>query len=151
MAPDWKPRSDEELDREIEEARRHTRLADEGEPRAASARYDRETGRVEIELKDGCLFAFPVELAEGLSGAAPDQLETVEVVGGGYALHWDELDVHFTVPGLLAGRLGSGVWMREHARRAGSVTSEAKARAARRNGLKGGRPPGSGKKRKPAP
>lgn len=32
--------------------------------------------------------------------------------------------------------------------RAGSATSEAKARAARRKGLKGGRPPGSGKKRK---
>jgi hypothetical protein len=79
---------------------------------------------------------------------SPAELERVEVAGEGYALHWDDLDVHFTVEGLLAGRLGSHLWMRQHARRAGSVRSKAKAAAARRNGMKGGRPKGSGGKRK---
>lgn len=148
MAREWRPWSDEELDRQIEEARLHSKLADPSQPRVESVRYDRESGRIEIELKDGCMFAFPAELAQGLGDAAPDQLEQVEIVGDGYALHWGELDADLTVAGLLAGHLGSRVWMREHARRAGSVTSEAKARAARRNGLKGGRPPGSGKGRK---
>lgn len=146
MARKWKSLSDGELDRQIEEARRHSMIADDTEPRAVSARYDRPSGRVEIELRDGCLFAFPAEETQGLRGATPEQLEKLEIAGEGYALHWEDLDVHYTVPGLLAGRLGSKVWMREHARRAGSVTSEAKARAARQNGLKGGRPRGSGKK-----
>jgi len=146
MAPNWKPLSNRELDRQIEEARRHSEIADPGEPRAVSARYDAARGRVELELKDGCLFAFPADMAEGLRGASPAALAKLELVGDGYALHWEDLDVHFTVPGLLAGRLGSRVWMREHARRAGSTTSEAKAEAARRNGMRGGRPPRSGKK-----
>lgn len=146
MTRNWTALTDAELSRQIGEARRNSRIADPGEPRALGARYDRATGRIEIELNDRCLFAFPVDTAEGLCGAPPAELERIEIVGDGYALHWESLDVHFTVAGLLAGRLGSRVWMREHARRAGSVSSVAKARAARRNGLKGGRPRGSGKK-----
>jgi len=146
MARNRTPLTDEALSRQIEEARRNSKIADPGEPRALSARYDRATGRIEIELHDRCLFAFPVDTAERLRGAPPAELERIEIVGDGYALHWETLDVHFTVAGLLAGRLGSRVWMREHARRAGSVSTVAKARAARRNGLKGGRPRGSGKK-----
>jgi hypothetical protein len=91
-------------------------------------------------LKDGWMFAFPTRSMQGLRGVSPDRLANVEVAGDGYALHWDDLDVQFTVLGLLAGRLGSRLWMREHARKAGSVKSVAKARAARRNGRKGGRP-----------
>lgn len=147
MERKWTPLSDAELDRQIEEARRHSKIADDSEPRAASARYNRRTGRIEIELKDGCMFAFPAAAAQGLSNGTVEQLENVEVIGGGYALHWEELDADYTVPGLLAGRLGSRVWMREHARKAGSVTSVAKAEAARKNGLKGGRPRGSASKK----
>ena len=33
------------------------------EPRAAAARHDRETGRVAVELENGCTCIFPVELA----------------------------------------------------------------------------------------
>jgi hypothetical protein len=135
----WTPATDAELDRQIEVARERSEIA-AAEPRATSARYDARTGRIEIELSDGCLFAFPAREAQGLEGATARQLARVEVIGDGYALHWEELDVDYTVPGLLAGRLGSRLWMREHARRAGSVTSEAKARAARANGAKGGRP-----------
>lgn len=148
MARRWTASTDAELDQQIAEARRHSKIADDHEPHAARARYDRKTDRIEVELKDGWMFAFPVNSAQGLRGASPDLLAKIDVAGDGYALHWDELDVHFTVPGLLAGRLGSRIWMREHARRAGSVRSEAKTRAARRNGGKGGRPP-SRKKAKP--
>jgi hypothetical protein len=41
---------------------------------------------------------------------------------------------------LLHGVYGGKKWMSELARRAGAATSEAKARAARINGAKGGRP-----------
>lgn len=141
MARNWPSPTDAELNLQIREARRHSRIASRAEPRAESVRYNRLTGRVEVELKDGWMFAFPTRAIQGLRRISPDRLAKVEIAGDGYALHWDDLDVHFTVSGLLAGRLGSRVWMREHARKAGSVTSEAKAKAARRNGRKGGRPP----------
>ena len=140
MARSWSSPTDAELNRQIREARRHSRIASAAEPRAVSVRYNRLKARVEVELKDGWMFAFPIRAMQGLRGATPDRLAKVQIAGDGYALHWDDLDVHFTVAGLLAGRLGSRVWMREHARKAGSATSEAKAKAARRNGRKGGRP-----------
>jgi len=140
MEGKWTPLGDEQLDREIEDARRQSRILDQREPRAVSARYNQRTRRIEVELADGCLFAFPAESAEGLQGATANQLKQIEIVGDGYALRWEELDADYTVAGLLAGRLGSRAWMREHARRAGSAKTVAKARAARANGRKGGRP-----------
>jgi hypothetical protein len=44
------------------------------------------------------------------------------------------------VPGLLRGVYGNKKWMAQIGRRGGSVKSAAKKRAARVNGLKGGRP-----------
>lgn len=140
LARRWKPLSAAELDRQITAARRKSSVASAAEPRAAHARYDHRTGRIEVELTDGWMFAFPVAATQGLRGASREHLANVEIAGDGYALHWEDRDAHFTVSGLLAGRLGSRVWMREHARTAGSVRSKAKARAARRKGRKGGRP-----------
>lgn len=133
-------RTEAELDEQIRGAVERGRSADEAEPRAVSARYDRPTGRVEVELRGGCLFAFPAEMAEGLRGAAPEALEAVEVTPTGSGLHWEALDADLHVPSLLAGVFGSAAWMRVLGRAGGSVRSEAKAAAARANGRKGGRP-----------
>ncbi|HEX7239583.1 MAG TPA: DUF2442 domain-containing protein [Longimicrobiaceae bacterium] len=140
MAGKWKPISDEELDRQYAAAVEAGRAADEAEPRARSAAYNRDTGRVEVELRNGCLFAFPAELGQGLRGADPDRLAEVEVTPSGYGLRWESLDVDLAVPALLSGAFGSRAWMRELGRAGGSRTSEAKAVAARENGRKGGRP-----------
>ncbi len=107
------------------------------EPRAAAVGYDREAGRIVVELTNGCTFAFPPALAQGLEEASPAQLAQVEILGAGYGLHWEALDTDFSVPGLLAGLFGTKAYM---ARRAGQATSPAKAAAARSNGAKGGRP-----------
>jgi Protein of unknown function (DUF2442) len=107
------------------------------EPRAAGARYDRQLDRVIVDLTNGCTFAFPPRLAQGLETATEDELAQVEVLGTGSGLHWETLDTDLSVPGLLAGLLGTTSYM---ARRAGRVTSTAKAAAARANGAKGGRP-----------
>ncbi|MBV9757046.1 MAG: DUF2442 domain-containing protein [Alphaproteobacteria bacterium] len=107
------------------------------EPRAATARYDRARDRVVVELTNGCTFAFPPHLAQGLAGAAADRLAEVEILGAGYGLHWEALDVDLAVPDLLAGLFGTASYM---ARRAGQASSPAKAAAARANGAKGGRP-----------
>ena len=132
--------TEEQIRAQIPAARERGRIADQTEPRAEAAHYDPESGRIVLELRDGCLFAFPTEIAQGLRGATPEQLAAVEVAGGGYALHWEELDADFTVPGLLAGRFGTQRWMSELGRLGGKATSPAKTQAARENGKKGGRP-----------
>ena len=111
------------------------------EPRARRARYDRKTGRVVVELTNGCSFAFPARRAQGLERASENDLAEVSILGLGLGLHWERLDVDLSVPGLLAGLFGTKAYMdRERAARAGAATSPAKAAAARRNGAKGGRP-----------
>ena len=94
-------------DTEIDAALERGRLAAAGEPRAAAARYDRKLRRVVVELTNGCTFAFPPRLAQGLEHATEEELETVEILGAGYGLHWEVLDADFTVPGLLAGLFGT--------------------------------------------
>jgi hypothetical protein len=90
-----------------------------------------------VELTNGCAFAFPPRLVQGLEQATDDQLGTVELLGAGSGLHWEALDTDLSVPGLLAGMFGTAAHM---ARLAGQARSPAKAAAARRNGAKGGRP-----------
>ncbi len=124
-------------DAQIDAAAERGRIASLTEPRAASARYDRDSGRVIVELTNGCVFAFPPRLAQGLEDATDDQLAAVEILGTGYGLHWEALDADLSVPGLLAGLFGTRAFMARHA---GRATSAAKAAAARRNGAKGGRP-----------
>ena len=111
------------------------------EPRALSARYDRASGRVVMELVNGCAYAFPAGLVQDLQGAAEDDLAEVLVDSLGFNLHWPALDADLYVPALVSGVFGTRAWMtRELARRAGQTTSPAKAAAARLNGAKGGRP-----------
>ena len=124
-------------DAEINAAQERGRIAHQTEPRATSARYDRKNGRVIVDLTNGCTFAFPPRMAQGLEVATDDELGAVEILGAGYGLHWEALDADLSVPGLLAGLFGTKAYM---ARRAGQATSPAKSAAARANGAKGGRP-----------
>lgn len=124
-------------DTEIEAAMERGRIAQQIEPRADTARYDKRNNRIIVDLTNGCTFAFPPRMAQGLETATDEELAAVEILGAGYGLHWEPLDVDLSVPGLLAGLFGTKTYM---ARRAGQATSLAKAAAARENGRKGGRP-----------
>ena len=124
-------------DTEIDAAAERGRLAGLREPRPASAPYDEGRRRIVVELTNGCSFAFPPHLVQGLESADAAALAQVELLGSGYGLHWEDLDVDIPVPGLMAGLFGTRSYM---ARRAGQTTSPAKAAAARANGAKGGRP-----------
>ena len=124
-------------DLEIGLARERGRVERGAEPRAASARYDAASRRIIVDLANGATFAFPPQLAEGLESASPAALADIEILGDGFGLHWEALDVDFTVPGLMAGIFGTRAWMARHA---GQTRSEAKAAASRANGAKGGRP-----------
>jgi len=124
-------------DAQIDSALERGKAAALNEPHAAAARYDQKLGRVIVELTNGCTFSFPPRLAQGLETATEEQLAQVEILGGGYGLHWEALDADLSVPSLLAGLFGTRSHM---ARLAGRATSPAKAAAARANGAKGGRP-----------
>jgi hypothetical protein len=122
-----------EIDRALAKGRRRAAT----EPRASSARYDRRTGRVVVELTNGCSFVFPARSLQGMAQASDSELADIEIMGIGYGLHWPALDADFTVPGLLMGVFGTRAWMaKELARRAGQSTSPAKAAraAVRANG-----------------
>ncbi|MBW4492984.1 MAG: DUF2442 domain-containing protein [Oscillatoria princeps RMCB-10] len=136
--------NEETLKAEIAQARAAAQIADATEPRAQSAYYDKKSSHIVIELRNGASFLFPPELVQGLALAAPDELAEVEVTPSGSGLHWEKLDVDLSIPSLMMGIFGTKAWMAELGRTGGRATTEAKAKAARQNGKRGGRP------RKPA-
>lgn len=63
-----------------------------------------EGRRIVIELHDGRTIGFPADRFDRLAAASDEQLATVSIEVGGYALRWEDLDEDITVPGILAGR-----------------------------------------------
>jgi Protein of unknown function (DUF2442) len=116
------------------------RWADErsARPTPVAARFDRETGRIVVDFANGATFLIPARALEGLEHATADQLAEVELLGE-TGLHWETLDVDYTIQGLMAGIFGSRAFL-EAQRRGGQSRSPAKIAASRANGAKGGRP-----------
>ena len=113
------------------------REANRIEPRAESATYDPKQGLVLVILRHGFAFGFPPQAIEGLQAASAQELPQVLISPSGDGLHWDGLDVEVSVTGLIMRALNLRDWA---PRILGQIRSEAKASAARKNGMKGGRP-----------
>jgi|SRR5579863_5403357 len=110
-------------------------------PRAISARYDRRSGRIVVDLSSRVTLAFSPEDAEGLENARPAQLEEIEISPSGFGIYFPKLDADIYIPGLLEGLLGSKQWMAARLGESGGHSkSRAKKAAARANGKLGGRP-----------
>jgi hypothetical protein len=134
------PLSDEAILAQLPAARARGRATALDEPRAASARYEPGRKVVLVELTNGAFFGLPAALAQGVRDATDRERALIEISPSGEALRWPLLDVDLRVPALLQGMFGTRTWMRMLAQAGGRATSEAKARAARANGAKGGRP-----------
>jgi len=110
-------------------------------PHAISARYDRKSGRIVIDLSSKLTLSFSPDDVQGLENAKPSQLDEIEISPSGFGIHFPKLDADLYVPGLLEGLLGSRTWMASRLGQAGGQsTSMAKRSASRANGKLGGRP-----------
>jgi len=117
---------------------------------AESAEYNPSSHSLLVGLAHGGSFSVPVSLIPELREAPKDALSDVEVGPAGLALRWDYLDVDLSVAGLAQLLLGRRLLLTAAGSVGGASRSTAKGDAARRNGLKGGRPKGSGRQAKPA-
>ncbi len=132
--------TEENLIEQIAKAKEVWKQAEATEPRAEAVKYDRSEDLIVIKLKNGAIFSFPPQLAQGLENASPEQLADVWLPPSGSSVHWESLDVDFGIPELIAGIFGTKSWMAELGRKGGKTTSTSKSAAARQNGKKGGRP-----------
>ena len=108
-----------------------------GAPRAVSVKYVHRFRHFRVALTSGAEVAIPADMLQGMQRASAADRSKVRLQGAGSGLHWPTLDLDFSVPGLLAEVFGTKSYL---AKKAGQTKSKAKALAARRNGLKGGRP-----------
>ncbi len=92
--------SDQDLDAEIDKATQ-AGIAALHEVRAIEVRYHAEHRQFSVWLADGSTFTFHADRVHGLACATNDALAEVQILGQGFGLHWDTLDVDLSVASLL--------------------------------------------------
>ncbi|MCQ1850620.1 DUF2442 domain-containing protein [Neorhizobium galegae] len=125
-------------DSELTQAKRRWDTERAQRPVPVSVRFDAPSGRIVVEFANGAAFMVPARSLEGLTEAEDEQLAEVALLGE-TGLHWESLDVDYSISGLMSGVFGSRAFM-EAQRRGGQSKSPAKIAASRANGAKGGRP-----------
>jgi hypothetical protein len=95
---------------------------------------------VVVVLTNDASLVIPTALVPRLRAASDEELSDIRVGPAGVGLRWERLDADVTVASLARLALGSSVLMRAAGAAGGAVRTSAKANAARRNGLRGGRP-----------
>jgi hypothetical protein len=128
-------------DADLKKAEKRMQARMQAQPRAVSARYDRQGARIVVSLSNGLDIGVPVQMAQGVAGAKASQLAAVEITPTGLGLHWPKLDADLYLPSLLQGLFGTRRWMASLLGKAGGrSTSAAKKVASRANGKRGRRP-----------
>jgi uncharacterized protein DUF2442 len=126
-------------DAEIEAALERAKLHD-GDPVAQTVEHIPDLNLLIVGLSNGRRLALPIEDVQGLSQATHQQLQNFELLGRGTGISFPEIDVDLYVPALIEGVYGNRRWMAHLGRKGGTARTEAKRRAAKANGAKGGRP-----------
>lgn len=152
---------DPDFDSKIDAMRAENKRLEPYRPRFVEAWYEPENNRIMAVLNNHLLIGLSADLGQEISQFSPEQLAGVIIGPGGTSLYWPQEGAGIEITSLLAGRFGSRKWMEklhqerqiplgnwfdspearsELARVAGSSKTPSKAKAARENGLKGGRP-----------
>jgi hypothetical protein len=74
------------------------------------ARYDQRKRRIAVALNTGIVVSFAPDMVEGLQGARPRDLRSIEISPSGQGLHFSALGADVYVSELLAGTFGSRQW-----------------------------------------
>jgi hypothetical protein len=69
--------------------------------RVMSVRLDDE--RLSVDLMDGRTITVPLAWYPRLFNASPDQRRNWELAGGGFGIHWPDIDEDLSTEGLLRG------------------------------------------------
>lgn len=131
--------TDDEIDEQIERGKSLYDVYVKDKPVATGFKFDAKTRVLSIRTQDSTRIDFPVTRIKELQNASEKDIRSGYITKSGDAIHWDELDAHYTIAGRAANIFGTKEWS-ELAKIGGSKTSLAKAQAARLNGKKGGRP-----------
>lgn len=67
-----------------------------------------EDARLSVDLMDGRTIAVPLVWYPRLAAASPEALANWEPAGGGYGIHWPDLDEDLSTEGLLRGAPAPG-------------------------------------------
>ena len=67
-----------------------------------------DSERLSVELMDGRAIAVPLLWFPRLADATPEQRARWEIAGGGYGIHWPELDEDLSTEGMLRGAPAPG-------------------------------------------
>ena len=78
-----------------------TSLAIETDTRVEDVRFDADS--LIVGLKDGRTISAPLAWFPRLLKASPADLAAFELAGGGYGIHWPQLDEDLSIDGLLRG------------------------------------------------
>jgi len=76
-------------------------LAANADERVASVEFTEDF--LVVGMMEGRRISVPLEWYPRLAHATPDQLAVWEICGGGYGIHWPELDEDLSTEGLLRG------------------------------------------------
>ncbi len=74
------------------------------EARAKCVRFEGDT--LHVDLTDGRTISTPISWYPRLLHASPEERERWELLGGGYGIHWEDIDEDLSVPAMLLGWRG---------------------------------------------
>ena len=138
--------SDQQVLAQVPAARRRAKRSLLNTPHAEQVRYDRGQRALHVRLTNGAALTIPIGLVPSLKSADDRALGRVTLGPAGVGLRWEQLDADLTVASLVRLVLGTQALSRVAGSVGGTARTQAKARAARLNGLKGGRPRNSASK-----
>lgn len=76
-------------------------LVPKADERVMDVRVDNDS--LSVDLMDGRTISVPLAWYPRLLDASPDQRRHWEVAGGGYGIHWPDIDEDLSTEGLLRG------------------------------------------------